>query len=247
MENSEKIVVTFECPNCHQQKKLRKAPELRTGKMKCPNCQTPIKLIFDTEAQPQTATASILQTANNPAESKPDSKKKTVYGAQQPIAPPAFHNPDSPQTRQDKGHTSYFNPEQEQNMPQNSGKSKTVMAGDLKNQQPPLQHPLYLNRLGRRNKIIEKYRIYEGAITIGRQDPIETSDIMFENDPEMSRRSVKLSVLPTWQGTVIRLKVLKATNPVAVANRALVNGEEVAVNINDVIRLGRTILTITTD
>lgn len=229
----DKITVPFECPNCHVQKKLKKAPDMRSGKMKCPNCQTQIRLVFDIDADPQTATASIIQEQgaqeqiaaplNNPAAG---AKKKTVYEE----APSSYSAPAN------------F-PEADHGM-QVPPKSKTVVVGGLRNQ-PELTQDIFLNRLGKNGKkIVEKYQIYEGVITIGRYDPVVSSDIMFDHDAEMSRQSVQLSVVPTMQGVVCRLKVLKATNPVTIGTHILVTGEEMAVNFGDVITLGRTRIVI---
>lgn len=247
----DKITVPFECPNCHVQKKLKKLPDMRMGKMECPNCKTMIKLTFDITANPQTATASIIQ----PKEAAPGpqkNKKETQYGPSASFnggqssgygnsnfqqTPPPFGGSSSESYGRSTGNSSMGG--------QHNG--HTVVVDDVRNQRPGLNMNLFLNRLGKNGKrVVEKYQIYEGTITIGRQDPVVTSDIMYNNDPEMSRQSIQLSVIPTYQGVVCRLRVLKATNPVLVGNHTLVTGEEAAVNIGDTIRLGRTLLTIST-
>ena len=110
-----------------------------------------------------------------------------------------------------------------------------------------MREDVYICRLGgkKANKVVERYRVGAGALTIGRRDSQIISDIMFEGDVEMSRRSVEIMVIPTMEGTVIKLKVLKSTNPIVVGYRSLVQGEVVAIHFGEIITLGRTAITIT--
>lgn len=244
----EKITVQFECPNCHIQKKLKKAPEMASGKIICPNCNSVIKIVFNTNADPQTVVSTSL--ADKPKEIQPPipsvaAKKETVYGnVDNIISEQIKQDPATSVPLQNKKATTYADVSGITPPDYNSHK-RTVVVDELKNQ-PRLNQNIFVNRLGKRGKkIIEKYQIFDGTITIGRQDPVQVSDIMFDNDPEMSRRSVQLSVIPTYQGVVCRLKVLKATNPVTIGTHVLVTGEEIAVSFNEEILLGKTRIIIT--
>lgn len=246
----DKITVAFECPNCHIVKKIKKAADMQVGKIKCPSCQTPIKLVFDISVEPQTATASIIanpqsQPSPSAAPTPPASNKSTTFDK------PGISDPTANQPATQKKNKTIYADEATLGIGQTpppiyTGKKATVVVDSVKQQKPHLKENVFLNRLAKKGKkIIEKYQIYEGSFTIGRQDPIIESDIMFDNDPEMSRQSVLLSVIPTYQSPVYRLKVLKATNPVVVGTHTLVHGEEVAVQPNEIFILGHTRLMLT--
>lgn len=228
----EKIAVSFECPNCHIRKNVRKLPTTPLAKIKCPGCGEELRLDFDINADPQTASVTLLSTStsgDSEAHTPKQPRKETVYKEMPPVAPgpsvPPPYNP-GPKPAASKG---------------------TQLLSNM--QMPELREPVFVCRLGgrKRNKVEDKYRIGAGAITIGRIDPVSVSDIMFDRDPEMSRRSVELSVIPTQFDTVLKLKVLKATNPVTVGFHTLVEGETMAIHFGEIFTIGRTSLVVTND
>lgn len=220
----EKIEVTFECANCHARKKLKKNPDMKSGIIVCPECGTKLRLEFDVTASPQTATAYIAANYNK---SKKSMDEKCTHLGQPSEAP-----------RPKVGETS-------------KPDKKTVDIRQQGQQQPgsgygmPPQgmQNVFITRLGgfRGNTPMEKFKLLGNAITIGREDPSYRSDIMFNHDPEMSRRSVQISMVSDpYYGSMYVLKVLKSTNPVMVGNRPVVIGEEVAIRFGDIIVLGKT-------
>ena len=245
----DKISVSFECPNCHTNKMVRKQPEIKAAKITCPKCGQVVKLVFDVTADPQTAVATLMNVGKEPQAPEPQAvkKKETIYNE--------IHNSGSEVNEQQYGHnTPLNNPgtifdgyNQQTPPPPPSSQKKTQMMVNDGNAAPVLREDVYICRLGgkKANKVVERYRVGAGALTIGRRDSQIISDIMFEGDVEMSRRSVEIMVIPTMEGTVIKLKVLKATNPIVVGYRSLVQGEVVAIHFGEIITLGRTAITIT--
>ena len=223
----EKIAVPFECPNCHIRKNVRKLPATPQAKIKCPGCGEELKLVFDVTADPQTATVTLLSGVETPASQPEAPRKETVYKAM----PEGFGQVTPPS---DPG-------------PQPSAAKGTQLLSNMS--MPELRDPVFVCRLGgrRRNKVEDRYRIGAGTVTIGRIDPVTLSDIMFDRDLEMSRRSVELSVIPTEYETVLKLRVLKATNPVTVGFHTLVEGETMAIHFGEVFTIGRTSIVVTND
>lgn len=88
-------------------------------------------------------------------------------------------------------------------------------------------------------------RLRKGVNTMGRKDGISPSDIMIENDDEISRRSVAISVVYSDEKRdfIYELKVLRNVNPVYVNGRPINRDEIVRLNYNDIICLGRTNIT----
>lgn len=236
----EKIAVAFECPNCHMKKNVRKLHDTPMAKIKCPGCGAELKLTFDVNAEPQTVVVELLQQADIKQPEAPqqqvDKKKNTVYQSM----------PQTPQVANQVATPPVYKPRVN---PQLNGTAPRKGATQLLSHAATyeLRHPVFVCRIGGRlnNKVVERYSIGKGAITIGRLDPINVSDIMFDKDPEMSRRSVELSVIPTEFSTVLKLKVLKATNPVTVGFHTLVEGETVALKFNEVFKIGSTNILVT--
>ena len=72
----DKISVSFECPNCHTNKMVRKQPEIKAAKITCPKCGQVVKLVFDVTADPQTAVATLMNVAKEPQAPEPQAAKK---------------------------------------------------------------------------------------------------------------------------------------------------------------------------
>lgn len=85
-----------------------------------------------------------------------------------------------------------------------------------------------------------KYTLSPGSYTIGRFDNVVNSDIAVKNDPTMSRRSVKIEVIPSEKGNTFKLTVLKSTNPVLHNDEELPQGDSVSLAFGDTIVLGKT-------
>lgn len=249
--NQEKIQVSFDCPNCHAKKKLRKLPEMKSGLISCPECGTKLRLEFDITVTPQTCKAYIAnatpsqsnQQSGNAAKSN---KEKTMYkplggnmGAEgnQRMQPNGSSN-------MNQGGNAEKRTMDLRAMGQGNGgyERQFVPGGQMPVNGPRLRENIFITRLGgfMGKTPMEKFQIFDGNITIGREDPEQQSDIMFNHDPEMSRRSIMITIIPDPRGTICRLKVLKSTNPIIVGQRQLVHGEEVALRFGDVITLGRT-------
>ena len=82
-----------------------------------------------------------------------------------------------------------------------------------------------------------------GANIIGRKDNNSHSDLEFD-DPEMSRRSVKIDAMPDGNGHhTFTITVLKALNPVTLNGQKIEQGSSFRLNHNDTIVMGKTSLT----
>lgn len=81
-----------------------------------------------------------------------------------------------------------------------------------------------------------------GFNTVGRADNDTPSDINIKNDPTISRRSVTIEVVPKENGSLFKMKVLRAANPVLHNDKPLMEGEVIYLNYGDSIKLGRTTL-----
>jgi len=87
------------------------------------------------------------------------------------------------------------------------------------------------------------YKLLVGANVIGRKDKKTPSDVEFD-DPEMSRRSVKIDAIPDGQGDYsFTLTVMKALNPVKVNDQQVIQGASTTLKHNDTITMGKTTLT----
>ena len=87
------------------------------------------------------------------------------------------------------------------------------------------------------------FKLRVGSNVIGRKDNKTPSDLEFD-DPEMSRRSVKIDAIPNGQGSyTFTLSVLKALNPVKVNDQQVIQGTSTTLKHNDTITMGKTTLT----
>jgi hypothetical protein len=88
------------------------------------------------------------------------------------------------------------------------------------------------------------YQLLTGSNIIGRKDKKIPSDVEFD-DPEMSRRSVRIDVVPDGQGGFsFTLTVMKALNSVTVNDRQVGLSESIELKHNDVIVMGKTSMTL---
>lgn len=87
------------------------------------------------------------------------------------------------------------------------------------------------------------HALREGAMTIGRNDPGCTSDIMID-DPTISRRSLKLTVEKKQSAGIsyysYTMAVENAKNPVIYNGDKLSMGDVVELQIDDTIKIGKT-------
>ena len=84
------------------------------------------------------------------------------------------------------------------------------------------------------------FKLLAGSNIIGRKDKKTPSDLEFD-DPEMSRRSVKIDAIPDGQGGFsFTLTVLKALNSVKVNNQTVAVGYSVKLENQASITLGKT-------
>lgn len=92
----------------------------------------------------------------------------------------------------------------------------------------------------------KKFALREGANIIGRKDKQTPSDLEIE-DPEMSRRSVRIDAIPDSKGDfTYTLTILKSLNPVKVNGKAMGEGTSLKLRNNDTIIMGKTTLTFKT-
>ena len=92
----------------------------------------------------------------------------------------------------------------------------------------------------------KKYTLHEGANIIGRKDKRTPSDLEIE-DPEMSRRSVRIDVIPESNGNLVyTLTILKSLNPIKINGKAMDEGISLKLRNNDTIVMGKTTLTFKT-
>jgi len=86
----------------------------------------------------------------------------------------------------------------------------------------------------------KRHKLLVGSNVIGRKDKRTPSDIEFD-DPEMSRRSVKIDAIPDGQGDYsFTLTVMKALNPVKVNDLQVIQGTSTTLKHNDTITMGKT-------
>jgi len=89
----------------------------------------------------------------------------------------------------------------------------------------------------------KRHTLRVGANIIGRKDSNSPSDLEFD-DPEMSRRSVKIDAIPDGNGHhTFTITVLKALNPVTLNGQRIEQGSSFRLNHNDAIVMGKTSLT----
>lgn len=119
-------------------------------------------------------------------------------------------------------------------------------------QQPPISKPVdprYMTIGGLvecKRGFFSKDKIHalrEGTMTIGRNDPGCTSDIMID-DPTISRRSLKLTVEKKQSAGIsyysYTMAVENAKNPVIYNGDKLSMGDVVELQIDDTIKIGKT-------
>lgn len=83
------------------------------------------------------------------------------------------------------------------------------------------------------------YLLHSGSIYIGRQDNAEPSDLSL-TDKYVSRKSVKLDVIPGDKGYLFKMTVEHASNPVFVNSTEIAINNSIYLNYEDVITLGKT-------
>lgn len=83
------------------------------------------------------------------------------------------------------------------------------------------------------------FALRPGSIYIGRKDEDERSDLQL-TDKYVSRRSVKLDVIPSDKGYLFKMTVEHASNPVYVNSTEVAINNSIYLNYDDVITLGKT-------
>jgi pSer/pThr/pTyr-binding forkhead associated (FHA) protein len=83
------------------------------------------------------------------------------------------------------------------------------------------------------------FALRPGSIYIGRKDEDERSDLQL-TDKYVSRRSVKLDVIPSDKGYLFKMTVEHASNPVYVNSTEVAVNNSIYLNYDDVITLGKT-------
>lgn len=94
---------------------------------------------------------------------------------------------------------------------------------------------------------LQKFTLKPGAITIGRKDDKDQSDIAID-DMTASRRSVIIETTKGEQsgGYIFKLTVLRTTNAVYVNHNAMYTNDRVYLNLGDIIKIGQTSFTLVT-
>ena len=91
----------------------------------------------------------------------------------------------------------------------------------------------------------KEFPLHEGVNTVGRFDPSQPTDIAFDNDPSMSRRSVEIVMTAAAPGRYkYTLRVCRLLNPVYHNGEAVTTGRELPLALGDTVRLGDTTLHI---
>lgn len=85
----------------------------------------------------------------------------------------------------------------------------------------------------------KRFALRPGSFYIGRKDDEEKSDLQL-NDKYVSRRSLKLDVIPSDKGYLFKMTVVHASNPVFVNSTEVAISNSVYLNYDDVITLGKT-------
>lgn len=125
--------------------------------------------------------------------------------------------------------------------PEAPAESATVAIGGARPAQPGKETSAQLQWGGFFSK--KRYTLWEGANIIGREDKKNPSDLEFP-DPEMSRRSVKITATPNGRGGhIFNITVLKALNPVKLNGQVLAIGVEVPLRNGNTITMGNTTMT----
>ena len=83
------------------------------------------------------------------------------------------------------------------------------------------------------------FALRPGSIYIGRKDEDERSNLQL-TDKYVSRRSVKLDVIPSDKGYLFKMTVEHASNPVYVNSTEVAVNNSIYLNYDDVITLGKT-------
>ena len=81
-----------------------------------------------------------------------------------------------------------------------------------------------------------------GAVTIGRADDEQPSDIAITGDSSVSRRSAAIEAYPGPHGSTYALRVIKTLNPIRVNDREIMQGESVGLSFGDIIVMGKTLM-----
>ena len=86
------------------------------------------------------------------------------------------------------------------------------------------------------------FRLRIGSTIVGRNDPKSKSDINID-DPEVSRRSVRIDAEQAGNDFAYRFTVLKSLNPVTVDGDTITAGQTVALHYGQTIVMGKTKIT----
>lgn len=231
--SSPKISVEVICPYCHTVLKLTKKVERTQKTITCPldGCGKKLNIVFDVTTDPQSY--QIVTESQEPQQPKAKKTiyKKTRYG----------HGNQSGENQSSEHNHSDYGDEYDRK------KTPHKPNVDFEEDEPEYVTPKKRHRLreriflthitwfGLRN---QRYQLHEGTTIIGRYDEDDTSDIMIKGDETMSRRSVAI-IIEEEQGIFdYKMKVLNATNKVKVNDQPIKVGDEVYLDMGDIIMLG---------
>lgn len=123
--------------------------------------------------------------------------------------------------------------------PKDETGSETVISNEPK--RPPITDSdgelLWGGRFGRNT-----HRLRIGSTIVGRNDPKTKSDVNID-DPEVSRRSVRIDAERAGNDFAYRLTVLKSLNPVLVDDKEIAAGKSVPLRYGQTITMGKTVIT----
>lgn len=231
-------ILTFPCPHCKQQVRVKPPQKSGIYKITCPHCQYKANLKLpgaDSINMPQQGAAPRAASPQPPIPQMPP-RPQMPQMQPQPQMPGMQQQPARPQMPVRQVPIPQMPPQQQTDPTHTFAVNRGAAAfGGL----PQSRGQAKLERLGK--MFNDSYPLRPGITTVGRYDDAVNSDIAVKGDTYMSRRSVSIDMAyDNMRGFTYRLRVLNTTNPVLLNGQNVPVGAEAFLNFGDVITLGRT-------
>ena len=225
MSESAKVQLKIVCPFCKDMIFLNKKKEISKKIIECPSCKKQLKVIFNVDVTPQTYKVLIDANSSEKKENPTIYKKDKDYNKK---------NNDTDEYGDD-----YYENECRQHCQKNDFCDDDEYIEKPVKSKKHFRGRAFLTHMRCLGLYIQRYPLYEGKTIVGRYDLENPSDIAIKGDSMMSRKSIAINIEEEDGVFVVKLKVLRAANPVKVNDIQIKEGHSTYIDDGDIILLGK--------